>query len=78
MEVDVKAGDVVVVPAGVSHRSLAAYGDYRYIGVYPEVCFDYILTPVVCREYSSDATGVFRKHPNGETTGARAERISTI
>lgn len=39
VEVDVKAGDVIVVPAGVSHRSLSAYGDYRYIGVYPEVCF---------------------------------------
>ena len=37
VEVDVKAGDVVVVPAGVSHRSLSAYGDYWYIGVYPEV-----------------------------------------
>ncbi|KAJ5211917.1 uncharacterized protein N7498_003563 [Penicillium cinerascens] len=36
VEVDVKAGDVIVVPAGVSHRSLSAYGDYRYIGVYPE------------------------------------------
>lgn len=37
VEVDIRAGDVVVVPAGVSHRSLTAYGDYRYIGVYPEV-----------------------------------------
>lgn len=30
-------GDVVVVPAGVSHRSLTSEGGYRYIGVYPEV-----------------------------------------
>lgn len=37
VEVDVSAGDVVVVPAGVSHRSLSAEGEYRYIGVYPEV-----------------------------------------
>ena len=36
-EIDVQAGDVVVVPAGVSHRSLTADGGYRYIGVYPEV-----------------------------------------
>ncbi|KAF2820159.1 hypothetical protein CC86DRAFT_117738 [Ophiobolus disseminans] len=35
VEVDVTAGDVVVVPAGVSHRSLTSEGDYRYIGVYP-------------------------------------------
>lgn len=38
VEIDVKAGDVIVVPAGVSHRSLTATDDYRYIGVYPEVC----------------------------------------
>ncbi|KAF9889818.1 hypothetical protein FE257_006908 [Aspergillus nanangensis] len=38
VEVDVRAGDVIVVPAGVSHRSLSAAGDYRYIGVYPEEC----------------------------------------
>lgn len=37
VEVDVQAGDVIVVPAGVSHRSVSSEGDYRYIGVYPEV-----------------------------------------
>lgn len=36
-EIDVRAGDVIVVPAGVSHRSLSEDGGYRYIGVYPEV-----------------------------------------
>ena len=36
VEVEVKAGDVIVVPAGVSHRSLNAE-NYRYIGVYPKV-----------------------------------------
>ncbi|KAJ5084917.1 hypothetical protein NUU61_009496 [Penicillium alfredii] len=36
VEVDVSAGDVVVVPAGVSHRSISADNEYRYIGVYPE------------------------------------------
>lgn len=46
VEVDVKAGDVIVVPAGVSHRSLSAYGDYRYIGVYPEVRLP-VLSPQV-------------------------------
>ena len=43
VEVDVKAGDVIVVPAGVSHRSLTATDDYRYIGVYPEVCIFFFL-----------------------------------
>jgi hypothetical protein len=37
VEVDVSSGDVVVVPAGVSHRSLTSSGGYRYIGVYPRV-----------------------------------------
>ena len=37
VEVDVSAGDVVVVPAGVSHMSLRSGGGYRYIGVYPKV-----------------------------------------
>ncbi|KAH8730025.1 hypothetical protein GQ44DRAFT_473261 [Phaeosphaeriaceae sp. PMI808] len=36
IEVDVSTGDVVVVPAGVSHRSLTSSGGYRYIGVYPK------------------------------------------
>ncbi|KAF2123429.1 hypothetical protein P153DRAFT_391522 [Dothidotthia symphoricarpi CBS 119687] len=36
VEVDVSAGDVVVVPAGVSHRSLSSNDGYRYIGVYPK------------------------------------------
>ncbi|KAH7085196.1 hypothetical protein BKA63DRAFT_13130 [Paraphoma chrysanthemicola] len=35
VEFDVSPGDVVVVPAGVSHRSLTSSGGYRYIGVYP-------------------------------------------
>jgi uncharacterized protein YjlB len=39
VEVDVHTGDVVVVPAGVSHRSLTSEGGYRYIGVYPEVSY---------------------------------------
>lgn len=40
VEVDVSTGDVVVVPAGVSHRSLTSSGGYRYVGVYPEVSPD--------------------------------------
>lgn len=37
VEIDVGPGDVIVVPAEVSHRSLTSSGGYRYIGVYPKV-----------------------------------------
>lgn len=37
VEVDVCAGDVIVLPAGTAHSSLESYDDYRYIGVYPKV-----------------------------------------
>ncbi|KAH6644656.1 hypothetical protein C7974DRAFT_25563 [Boeremia exigua] len=36
VEVDISVGDVIVIPAGVSHRSLRSEGGFRYIGVYPE------------------------------------------
>ncbi|KAH7086448.1 hypothetical protein FB567DRAFT_71322 [Paraphoma chrysanthemicola] len=36
VEVNVRTGDVMVLPAGVSHRSLSSEDDFRYIGVYPE------------------------------------------
>ncbi|KAJ4982605.1 cupin domain protein [Stagonosporopsis vannaccii] len=36
IEVDVGVGDVIVIPAGVSHRSLRSKGGFRYIGVYPK------------------------------------------
>ncbi|KAI8933129.1 hypothetical protein NX059_009770 [Plenodomus lindquistii] len=36
VEVDVSEGDVIVVPAGVSHRSLSSDDDFWYIGVYPK------------------------------------------
>lgn len=32
-----KAGDVIILPAGVSHCSRDFQDDYRYIGVYPKV-----------------------------------------
>ena len=36
VEVEVRAGDVVVVPAGVSHASLSDDGAYEYAGLYPK------------------------------------------
>ncbi|KAF7563910.1 hypothetical protein G7046_g217 [Stylonectria norvegica] len=35
-EVVMKAGDVIILPAGVSHCSKDFEDDYRYIGVYPK------------------------------------------
>jgi uncharacterized protein YjlB len=70
VEVDVSAGDVVVVPAGVSHRSLTSSGGYRYIGVYPKVS--------QCTG-CNDATELIaaRRDRNGATTTARARSRST-
>lgn len=41
VEFDVAPGDVIVVPAGVSHRSITSKDGYRYIGVYPKVPLSY-------------------------------------
>jgi uncharacterized protein YjlB len=32
---DLAAGDVVVIPAGVAHKNLGASGDFRVVGAYP-------------------------------------------
>lgn len=37
LRITVHAGDVLVLPAGTGHSSVASEGDYRYIGVYPDV-----------------------------------------
>ncbi|KAL2209902.1 hypothetical protein CC79DRAFT_1354735 [Sarocladium strictum] len=36
--IKVKAGDVIVLPAGTAHSSVESSPDYRYIGVYPTNC----------------------------------------
>lgn len=42
--VDLAAGDVVVIPAGVAHENLASNDDFRVVGAYPvgtapDLCF---------------------------------------
>lgn len=44
LEIELKAGDAVLVPAGVAHKNLESSGDFRTIGAYPigqvwDVCY---------------------------------------
>ncbi|KAL4969942.1 cupin domain-containing protein [Aspergillus stella-maris] len=38
LKVNVRAGDVIVLPAGTAHSCAESSKDYRYIGVYPQGC----------------------------------------
>ncbi|RFU26533.1 hypothetical protein B7463_g9797, partial [Scytalidium lignicola] len=38
LEIDVHAGDVIILPAGTAHCCLESTTNYRYVGVYPKGC----------------------------------------
>jgi uncharacterized protein YjlB len=40
---DVEAGDVLVLPAGVAHKNLGSDADFQVVGAYPDSCPDWDL-----------------------------------
>ncbi|KAI1442736.1 hypothetical protein F5Y02DRAFT_395448 [Annulohypoxylon stygium] len=61
-EVLMKAGDVIILPAGVSHCSRDFQDDYRYVGVYPKGApkwkNEYCKDESRCRELREEAESV--------------------
>ena len=44
LEIELNAGDAVLIPAGVAHKNVASSGDFRTVGAYPigqvwDVCY---------------------------------------
>lgn len=35
-KVEVEAGDIIIIPAGVGHKNLGSSSDFRVVGAYPE------------------------------------------
>lgn len=35
-KVEIEAGDIIVIPAGVSHKNLGSSSDFRVVGAYPD------------------------------------------
>ena len=55
--VEVRAGDVVVIPAGVGHQNLGSSGDFLVVGAYPAGQEDYDL----CRGAPGERPGVLER-----------------
>ena len=49
-----KAGDIAVHAAGVSHKNVESSADYLYMGLYPKVMSD---LPTADEESANDRTG---------------------
>lgn len=54
MELDVSEGDVIIMPAGISHCSLDTRDNYRVIGIYPDVSHIFVIKKCLLLTYDLD------------------------
>ncbi|KAF9883610.1 hypothetical protein FE257_003117 [Aspergillus nanangensis] len=63
LKITVRAGDVLVLPAGTAHSSVDSQGDYRYVGVYPQASprwrNEFGKTPIDLRALRKEIFGVY-------------------
>lgn len=54
---DVQKGDVIIIPAGVSHRNLASSADFKCVGAYP-FDIEYDMNYGTAEEYTAAVTRI--------------------